>query len=36
VALTECKKLGKRSVTIIDSRKTVNDRFPTTYNYLCR
>ena len=36
VALTECKKLGKRSVTIIDSRKTVNDRFPITYNYLCR
>ena len=36
VALTECKKLGKRNVTIIDSRKTVNDRFPTTYNYLCR
>lgn len=36
VALTECKKSGKRSVTIIDSRKTVNDRFPMTYNYLCR
>jgi hypothetical protein len=36
VALAECKKLGKRSVTIIDSRKTVNDRFPMTYNYLCR
>ena len=36
VALTECKKLGKRNVTIIDSRKTINDRFPMTYNYLCR
>ena len=36
VALAECKKLGKRNVTIIDSRKTVNDRFPMTYNYFCR
>ena len=36
VALTECKKLGKRNVTIVDSRKTVNDRFPMTYNYMCR
>ena len=36
VALEECKKLGKRNVTIIDSRKTINDRFPMTYNYLCR
>jgi starvation-inducible outer membrane lipoprotein len=36
MALAECKKLGKRTVTIIDSRKTVNDRFPMTYNYLCR
>ena len=36
VALTECKKLGKRTVTILESRKTVNDRFPLTYIYLCR
>ncbi|WP_251368748.1 hypothetical protein [Polynucleobacter sp. MWH-Braz-FAM2G] len=36
VALEECKKLGKRSVTIVESRKTVNDRFPLTYIYLCR
>ena len=36
VALAECKKLGKRSVTILASRKTVNDRFPLTYIYLCR
>jgi hypothetical protein len=36
MALAECKKLGKRTATIIDSRKTVNDRFPMTYNYLCR
>jgi len=36
VALEECKKLGKRNVTIVESRKTVNDRFPVTYIYLCR
>jgi hypothetical protein len=36
VATAECKKLGERTATIIDSRKTVNDRFPMTYNYLCR
>ncbi len=35
-ALKECKKLGKRFVTILESRKTVNDRFPLTYIYLCR
>ena len=36
VALAECKKEGKRTVTILESRKTVNDRFPLTYIYLCR
>ena len=36
VALAECKKLGRRSAVIVDSRKTVNDRIPMTYNYLCR
>ena len=36
VALQECKKLGKRAVTILESRKTVNDRFPITYIYACR
>jgi len=36
MALAECKKLGKSNVRIIDSRKTVNDRFPMTYIYLCR
>ena len=36
MALAECKKLGKRTVTILDGRKTVNDRFPMTYIYLCR
>jgi hypothetical protein len=36
VALEECKKLGKRTATILESRKTVNDRFPLTYIYLCR
>jgi hypothetical protein len=36
VALEECKKLGKKTVTLLESRKTVNDRFPITYIYLCR
>ena len=36
VALAECKKQGKRTATILESRKTVNDRFPITYIYLCR
>ena len=31
----ECKKLGKRTATVLESRKTVNDRFPMTYIYLC-
>jgi hypothetical protein len=35
-ALAECKRQGKRTVTILESRKTVNDRFPLTYIYLCR
>lgn len=35
-ALVECKKMGKRTVTILESRKTVNDRFPVTYIYSCR
>jgi uncharacterized protein YcfL len=35
-ALVECKKQGKRTVTILESRKTVNDRYPITYIYLCR
>jgi hypothetical protein len=36
VAEQECKKLGKRTATILESRKTVNERFPMTYIYLCR
>ncbi|HAT39996.1 hypothetical protein [Polynucleobacter necessarius] len=36
VALAECKKLGKRTASILESRKTVNDRFPLTYIYMCR
>ena len=36
VALLECQKLGRRTATIVESRKTVNDRFPLTYIYLCR
>ena len=36
VAQTECQKVGRQTATLIDSRKTVNDRFPTTYNYICR
>lgn len=35
VAVEECKKLGKRSATIVATRKTENDRFPTTYIYMC-
>ena len=34
-AVEECKKLGKRSATIVESRKTVNDRFPMTYIFVC-
>jgi hypothetical protein len=34
-ATEECKKLGKRSATIVETRKTVNDRFPMTYIYIC-
>jgi hypothetical protein len=34
-AVEECKKLGKRSATILETRKTVNDRFPMTYIYRC-
>ncbi len=35
-AQKECIKLGKRTATIVESRKTVNDRFPMTYIYICR
>jgi hypothetical protein len=34
-AVEECKKLGKRTATILESRQTVNDRFPMTYLYRC-
>ena len=34
-AVEECKKLGKRSATIVETRKTVNDRFPMTYIFVC-
>ncbi|CAM3790342.1 hypothetical protein [Polynucleobacter brandtiae] len=34
-AVEECKKLGKRGATIVETRKTVNDRFPMTYIYNC-
>ena len=34
-AVAECKKLGKRTATIVTSRATVNDRFPITYNFIC-
>jgi len=34
-AVEECKKLGKRGATIVETRKTVNDRFPMTYIYVC-
>lgn len=36
VAEAECQKLGKRTATLVDSRKTTNDRFPMSYTYLCR
>ena len=36
MALAECKKLGKQNAIAVESRKTVNDRFPMTYIYLCR
>jgi hypothetical protein len=36
VAVTECNKLGKRTATLVDNRKTSNDRFPLSYTYLCR
>ena len=35
VAIKECKKLGKHTATLLETRKTVNDRFPTTYIYMC-
>jgi len=35
VAVEECKKLGKRNATIVETRKTVNDRFPMTYIFVC-
>ena len=34
-ATEECKKEGKRNAVIVESRKTVNDRFPMTYIYRC-
>jgi len=36
VAEAECKRLGKYSATMVDSRKTVNHHFPTNYIYVCR
>ena len=36
VAVGECNKLGKRTATLVDNRKTGNDRFPMSYTYLCR
>jgi hypothetical protein len=36
VAVSECNKLGKRTATLVDNRKTGNDRFPMSYTYLCR
>jgi hypothetical protein len=34
-AVEECKKLGKRNATIVETRKTVIDRFPMTYIFVC-
>lgn len=36
IAEAECKKLGKRTATLVDGRKTVNDRFPSSFTYACR
>ena len=36
VAETECKKKGKRRAVFVESRTTVNDRFPITNLYMCR
>ena len=36
VAEVECQKLGKQTATLVDNRKTSNDRFPMSYTYLCR
>jgi hypothetical protein len=36
VAESECKKKGKRRAVFVESRATVNDRFPITNLYMCR
>ena len=36
LAEAECQKLGKRTATLIENRKTFNDRFPLSYTYMCR
>lgn len=36
VAEAECKKKGKRRAVLVESRTTVNDRFPITNLYMCR
>jgi hypothetical protein len=36
IAEAECKKKGKRRAVFVESRATVNDRFPITNLYMCR
>ncbi|MCM0028303.1 MAG: hypothetical protein NBV55_01230 [Polynucleobacter sp.] len=36
IAEAECKKKGKRRALFVESRTTVNDRFPITNLYMCR
>jgi hypothetical protein len=36
VAEAECNKKGKRRAVFVESRVTVNDRFPITNLYMCR
>jgi len=36
VAEAECKKKGERRAVLVESRTTVNDRFPITNLYMCR
>jgi hypothetical protein len=36
IAEAECKRKGKRRAVLVESRTTVNDRFPITNLYMCR
>lgn len=36
IAEAECKKKGQRRAVFVESRPTVNDRFPLTNLYVCK